>query len=181
MRLLGYKKCNSCSKIYKSASTKVELTPCCKTVGSTIWPNLDTLILLEIVETNDTGDFKKQKIAVVFTCTIFESLLEGVLWSLLKRKGNSDSKSNSLLNSHVGRRQRIKLFDKEFGSRMEVMMKNFGFTTVMQDWNQLANLRNEVVHVGYHHKSNEDPDVLIKRLLSEGIESIVRIHNEVHK
>jgi len=130
---------------------------------------LDTLILVDIVENNETADFKKEKIAVVFTCTIFESLLEGVLWNLLKRKGYSDSKSHSLLESHLGRKKRIKLFDKEFGSSMEVIMKSSGYSAVMHDWDQLAKLRNEVVHVGYHQNSKEDPDALIKRLLSDGI------------
>lgn len=118
MKVTGYKKCPSCNNIFhdpKRETVKlVNPAPCCGKTGEmrSHWPSLDIMILIDIVEKHNTNDFKEEKVAVVFVCTILESLLEEVLWELLITDGNSVKTSEILMDSYTGRNKRITLFNK---------------------------------------------------------------------
>lgn len=187
MKLTGYIKCPSCNQIFKDphkiTTNLSNPTPCCtaREEMRELWPPLDILILKDIVEKQDINDYKQRKVAIVFVCTILESLLEEVILTLVTYHYKSNRAIEALLDAYQGRNKRINLFNKLNANKLSEILKSIGNNSFLTEWDTMARLRNEVVHRGSYKNRDSKVDVIIKTLLDNCIDVFAIINNEIIK
>ena len=185
MKLTGYKRCPSCGSIYKDVNNSTTnysvAAPCCRALGGPreLWPSLDVLILLDIVEKQNLNDYKEAKVAIVFISTLLEMLLEESLITLLKYHVKTEQAADALLESNQGRKKRIDLFGKISGLKFSEFLTSKGYINFNSDWKSIATLRNKVVHRGFHGETAIDIPKVIGNLMSSCMGVFAEINNEI--
>lgn len=189
MKLSTYIKCPSCQEIFNDPDRNLSNlgvpAPCCGALNETraVWPSLDVHMLLDIIEQQKLDTYNGQRIAIVFTCTLLEMMLEQAVWTLIQYQVKTDKAGEALLESYQGRERRLRLFQKLNGFSLKDVLADKGYKTFLSDWKELAQIRNRIVHNGSIGNSvgmnSEEINNLIIRLKKDSMGVFTLINNEV--
>lgn len=187
MKLTGYKRCPSCGVIFKdknhSTTTLSNPSPCCGATNESreLWPTLDVLILIDIVEKQNLDNYKERKVAIVFVSTLLEMLLEETVTILAVKHCKSNIAAEVLLDSFQGKKKRITLFNKLSGMKIKELLNSNGYNDFLPQWEAISTLRNKVVHRGFHGQTDLDVKMAIQNLLNGCIDVFALLNNECNK
>lgn len=136
-----------------------------------------------VVEQQKLDTYNGQKIAIVFTCTLLEMMLEQAVWTLIQYQVKRDKAGEALLESYQGREKRLILFQKLNGFSLKDVLADKGYKIFLSDWKKLEQIRNRIVHNGSIGNSvgmnSEEINNLIIRLTKDSMEVFTLINNEV--
>ncbi len=181
-----YVKCPSCYTVISDPERKLqnlaEPAPCCGDTGHIriSWPMEDVLMFFEIVRQQDLNETKDRRIAIVFVSTMLELLLENVLWELLSAHTKSLQLAESALDSYQGRERRIKLYNRLSDHSLRDFFIQHEFSSLLNDWEQLAKIRNKIVHGRYFAETTDalDERELIQRITRSCLQAFFVLHND---
>lgn len=191
MEISTYMKCPSCNFIFNDPNKKLKnlavSAPCCGASNELreVWPSLDVHMLYKIVKQQDLDSIDGKKIAIVFTCTLLEMMLEKAVWTLIQYQVKTQQAAESILDGYHGREKRLGLFKKLSDFNPKDILEVEGYPTFLKDWKTLAQVRNSVIHRGNFGNIGdlniEEINNLILSLTDDSTPVFALIHNEIIK
>ena len=156
--------------------------PCCGAHGASreIWPGLQAMKLLEIVDSHDREPAEDHRIALLFLASALEIMLEDVLVELLRQETSSEVLIEATLDCNQGVERRRTLFGRLSGTPLgELLTEDWG-QEFLRDWGTLSARRNKVAHGKYYYRGSEDV-VLLQRVRRNCLRAFVEMHNRVSR
>ena len=179
-----YLRCPACQILvadpeYRLAAVDTP-APCCGAHGASrgIWPGLQALKLLEVVEAQDQEHPDGHRAALLFFASTLEVMLEDVIVELLRQHTESEELREAVLDSHQGVERRRTLFGRLSGTALGDLLKEGWGQEFLRDWTTLAGRRNKVAHGAYYYRGSED-NPLIRRMKGSFLRAFVEMHNHV--
>ena len=159
-----------------------EPAPCCGASGQprTRWPSLEVHKFLEIVGSQELNSDDERRVAIVFLCSALELLLEHSPWRLLAVHTNSRQLADFVLENTRGRERRIRLYTRLSDCPLGDLLKARGMLTFLDDWNQISELRNDIVHGQYFSNVENEAD-LIRNVHANCLKVFAEVHNDVQR
>ncbi|MGB7062215.1 MAG: hypothetical protein WBF13_07670 [Candidatus Zixiibacteriota bacterium] len=145
-----------------------------------MWPTIQVWKFLDIVVSQDMDSPDERPTAIIFLCTAIELLLERVLWNLLDFHTKSEQLSEFVLDSNWGRERRIRLYNKLSDCSLGDLLKARNMSAFLDNWKQLSELRNQVVHGRYYTGGEEETD-LIRSVYKDCLKVFADVHNDVQR
>jgi len=182
-----YVECPACHTIVNDTNHKLialdEPAPCCGATGEPriMYPSLEVLKSLELVDNQDLNSSDELKVAIVFLCTALELLLENSLWKLLQLHTKSPQLLEFVLDSNRGRERRIQLYNKLSDRTLADLFNSCGLLTLLEEWTILSDLRNNVVHRQHLIMEKEKAAAVLRSVFEKCLPAFVAVHNDVQR
>jgi hypothetical protein len=179
-----YLQCSVCRKLIHDPALELArvASPCpfCGEFGSSrgIWPSLDALKLLELAFAQDLNSEDDHRVGVLFLASGFEVMLADILEILVNGHSASNRLSEMVLDEWNTLTRQKKLLNGLCAKPIGDILNTPEGQQFLQDWDVLANQRNNLAHGHYYYRGSLDALVL-DRLKKQAFHLFAKLHNHV--
>jgi hypothetical protein len=163
----------------KKTAEQNSACPRCGGMKFDSWPQKEIVDLFSLIEKYELNDFENKLVVCVFLCSALELLLEEQVSALAYEEALIPEYSmlvDILLDTFQGRSRLLQLYNRLGFRKFSDDLRELNYLHFENDWKNLAEFRNKIVHGNPHVVQNID-ESLLKRLLFESLKVFQLLNN----